>query len=329
MYYFYSPSILSFVHIHFVLLFSYSIFVFVSLNSSFIECVRKHYITLTSYHHPNSASEDIICSSSVTSVTGCSTSSTILANLRLLSHSMKFVSCKWSSCNADDAGAAIKCTGINTVLAIEKCSFISCSAYEMGGAIYTSSIHTLDVQQSLFYKGSTSTKVNNQGSGAIWINCIQEKLSVSENSFISCTSKASGGASIVKDCSENIRGQAIQYCRNIDCNATDESPDGGAVWISSNSALIGLLNCLFSKCNSYNGGAVYHYLSHYQSGSNPIRYCFFNKNTGENGNDATFYKFSPDNDQPVFLHCYSTTELNRIGYYDNNNWYQTDVDWHP
>ena len=284
--------------------------------SSFTDCVRKHHVTSTSSKFFNSGPKGISCTLSASSLTGCITPSSELASLRSLSKSMTFISCKWSMCDTNEAGAAIACSDGNIILTIEKCSFSYCSAYEKGGAIYTSSIHTLDVTESLFHRCSTSTVENDEGSGAIWINSIQEKLSVSENSFISCTSKASGGAFIVKDCTENINGQLITNCIFFDCNATDESPDGGAVWIWINDGLIGITNCMFSHCEGYFGGGFQHECNGYQINSHPFQFIFFNRNTGEYGTDGYLVGNVVNG---AFLHCFSTSDEPRI-YNGNNNW---------
>ena len=240
----------------------------------------------------------------------------------------EFSWCTWTSCTASsDAGGALKCTGIGTKVYLESCTFLSCSSEREGGAIHTSSIHTLDAKHSFFHKCSTSTKENDEGSGAMWINGIKQILSVSDNSFISCTSKASGGAFIVKDCTENIQGEVIRNCRYIDCNATDTSPDGGAIWIWTNDKLLGLKNCLFSVCNSgQDGGAVKHTLYKYEEKSFPLRYCFFNKNKAPNGNDIFFNSLPAD---APCLHCFSTSDSKRVSHYVGSDRSSLDPNWLP
>ena len=242
----------------------------------------------------------------------------------------EFSLCIWRSCSAsNDTGGALKCIGTATKLYLESCSFTSCSADREGGAIHTSSIHTLDVKDSLFYACSSSTEENDKGSGAIWIYGIQQTLSISQSSFISCTSKASGGAFKVNGCSAQVQGiSTINNCRFISCKATDTSPDGGAVWIRVNDGLIGILNCLFSLCYSgMYGGAIKNNQDH-SSRNYPIRYCFFNKNSVPSngyGNDIYFIVFS----EVACLHCFSTTTKNRIGYVSGNTNVNTDVNWLP
>ena len=184
------------------------------------------------------------------------------------------------------------------------------------------------MKESFFYTCSTVTLTDNDGSGAIWIYGIQQELSVSKNIFISCTSTSSGGAFIVKDCLNNVKGpDVINNCRYIDCNVTDQTPDGGAVWIWKNNALIGLSDCLFSLCNSgYIAGALRHNLDPYSPGSYPIRYCFFNKNISPSGNDVFFP--SLPSDAPC-LHCFSTTSENRISYFIAGIPCNTDQNWLP
>ena len=280
--------------------------------------MRQH-LPLFSTVFSNDPKQYSSCIVSGTSVSSCTDSSSTYSTLRLVTTSTTFSSCNWNSCSApNDSGSAIQCTGSEIVLTVEKCFFISCSSDREGGAIHTSSIHTLDVKESFFYKCSTSTTSDNHGSGAIWIYGIQQKLSIVNNDFISCTSTASGGAFIVWKCFDNIKGETISSCRYIDCNATDTTPDGGAVWIWDNSELIGVSECLFSICNSYYGGGLDHYLSNYDSGTYPIRFCFFNKNVGDCGNDVHLFLLNTQKGSP-FLQCFSTTEELRIGYLDQSS----------
>lgn len=220
-------------------------------------------------------------------------------------------------CVSTTQGGAIACSGTDTQLFVESCSFSSCSAFEKGGSIHTNSLHTLEVKQSIFYKCSTETTVDNQGSGAIWISGIQTKLSLFQTDFISCITNASGGAFSVWSCSNQIQGpQIINSCRFLDCNAITQTPDGGAMAVWTNSGFIGFMNCLISRCNADYGGALSHYVSNYQSESHPFRYSFFNHNTGSQGNDI-FFLSSPSS--IPLLSCFSTSTSPRIcnGNYDN------------
>ena len=288
--------------------------------------MRIHRLFLYSKTESNSNNPACSIDGRQSSSPACNTSSRNLLNS---GSKYEFSWCTWNSCSASGyAGGALKFTGTSTKVYVEFCSFTSCSADREGGAIHTSSINTLDVKESLFYKCSSSTEENDHGSGAIWIYDIKQKLSVSQNVFISCTSKASGGASLIQECEENINGaDVINSCRYIDCNATNETPDGGAVWIRLNKAFLGLKNCLFSLCNSgFVGGALRHNLDVYSLGCYPIRYCFFNKNTSPSGNDIFFP--SLPSDAPC-LHCLSTTSRNRIGYYSDSVASNVDLNWLP
>ena len=259
----------------------------------------------------------------------CNTSS---RNVLTGSSKYEFNWCIWNSCTAStDSGGALKCTGANTQVYIESCSFISCYAKEKGGAIHTSSIHTLDAKHSFFHKCSTTTTSDNDGSGALWAVTIQKRISLSANAFISCTSKASSGAFCIHDCNSVTDGvDVIDSCRCIDCNATDTSPDAGAVWIGSSNKLIRLTSCLFSKCHAFtndgNGGALRHTLSGYYPRSYPIRFCFFNQNTSPLGNDIYLPNFPSD---APCLHCFSLSASGRVGFYDGTVWDRADFNWLP
>ena len=300
---------------------------FSSSNSSFTECVRNHHIVLSNSDN-NLNDPTCLIDGRQTSSPACNTSSRNTLNT---GSTYDFSLCTWNSCSvSNDAGGALKCTGTGTKVYLESCYFISCSAKEKGGAIHTSSIHTLDVKQSVLYQCFTETTVDNQGSGAIWIYDIKQKLSLSQNDFISCTSKASGGASNIQLCNRSIQGEnVINNCNYICCNATNQSPEGGAIWIWENEALIGLENCIFSHCSSDYGGALRHECCGYQEQSYPIRYCFFNRNTGVFGNDVGLRLYVPTSEYAALLLCFSTSDQNRIGYHVNNNWASTNVDWLP
>ena len=110
------------------------------------------------------------------------------------------------------------------------------------------------MKDSFFYKCSTSTTGNDGGSGAIKIQGIRYTLSLLQTDFISCLPKASGGASIIQECKENIKGDVITNCRYIDCNATDASPECGAVRIRSHSALLAVSSCQFILCTVSGSG---------------------------------------------------------------------------
>ena len=114
----------------------------------------------------------------------------------------------------------------------------------------------------------------------------------------------------------------------FECNFTNESLDGGAVWIWETGELIGLKNCFFSLCHATTGfgGALNHYLSNYKENSYPIRYCFFNKNTAPYGNDAYLVLSDTFKGAP-FLHCFSTTTTNRLAYWDgsSNRFYGSEI----
>ena len=265
----------------------------------------------------NSVPKYTSCVVSGSSVSSCTDSTSTYSTLRSITTSTTFTSCTWTSCPvSNDAGSAIHCIGGSTVLTIEDCSFISCSAAREGGAIHSSSIHTLDVKKTLFYKCFTTTTTEDRGSGAIWIYGIQHTLSLSEDTFISCTSKASGGASIIQSCTAAVNGaDVINNCVYIDCKVTDTSPDGGGLAIWANDGLFGLKCCSFSSCHSeYDAGAIRYDFRIYQPRSYPFRFCFFYKNTAQLGNDIVTNYISDD--VPPTLHCFTTAT--------ENSFYNTD-----
>ena len=138
----------------------------------------------------------------------------------------------------------------------------------------------------------------------------------------------------IPSCSTLINGaSAISSCVFVDCNATDKSPDGGGICIWFDTKMIGIADCLLSFCHTNDdGGAIRYDFVGYIKKSFPLRFCFFNDNSvvrNANGNDVAISSFAPEADDPVFLHCFSNSEQNRIAYQTTDGWSMDDYDWLP
>ena len=245
--------------------------------------------------------------------------------------SYKFTFCSFSQlCGESDNGGAISCTGssiqTSTSLLVASCSFSECSAPD-GGAIYTSTLSSFELQNSFFFDCSSTYNSSNHGGGSVWISAIQHQLVLCTNEFTSSTCKGSGGGVLIEQCSDTIYGaEIIHGCKFLDCNATDQSPDGGGVCVWNNLKTIGLCCCLFSSCHSAeDGGAIRHDINGYEPNSYPIRFCFFERNAAMYGNDIYFsYALS---ESPCF-HCFSTATEQSICYSTGDYNYNFD-DWLP
>ena len=308
-----------------------TILYFLSSNSSFNECVRKqnqHTIRTNQNNALRSVQVNSPCSDTyweeclsvsrqrVTSATSFTFKKCIFNSL--------------SDTSGDGGGGAIYYSSPSietyTSLLVASCSFSECSALD-GGALYLSTLSTFELQNSLFYKCSSTLDIYEHGGGSVWITNIQQQLSLLENDFISSTCLASGGGVLIQECSALISSSSVLLsCRFVDCTATDASPDGGGVCIWNNSQTIGISTCLFSLCNSDDdGGAIRHKLDDYEADSFPIRFCFFDKNTANSGNDIQFNILPSD---APCLYCFSPSESPRVGTY-GEIYYNTDYSWLP
>ena len=249
--------------------------------------------------------------------------------------SYKFTFCSFVQLSEENLnGGAISCIGssiyTSTSLIVSSCSFSECGANN-GGAIYTSTLSIFDLQNSVFYKCSSTSEIYNEGGGSLLVSDIQQQLSLFGNDFISSTCTASGGGLQLRGCSLSIYGSTIiNSCRFVDCNATINSPDGGALCIWNNRALIGMTACVFSFCHSDDdGGAIRHDINGYEPKSYPIRFCFFNGNSvsnGGTGNDILLNVLPSDD---PLLQCCSTSHSKRVGYISDTHWFTDDFNWLP
>ena len=98
---------------------------------------------------------------------------------------------------------------------------------------------------------------------------------------------------------------------------------------------MGCSNCLFSECDSESGGGVvFGYAA--QPDPHPLRFVFFNLNTGSNGKDVCVFYDALANSGLLFR-CFSTTQGKKVGFWTSNwnwnsnmngeNWLPHECDW--
>ena len=305
---------------------------FLSSNSSFSECVRPS----TGFHLFQQYKNENTPLCTINAIPATSDQCKInQRNILSQNSAYKFTFCSFSHlAGGNTNGGAITFTSTvqktSSSLEVSYTTFSDCSANE-GGAIHASTIQKITVTQSLFLRCSSSNTADNTGGGGINIDNIKITLSISNNNFISCTAKASGGCICIRSCSANTKKiDAINSCRFINCHATDTLPDGAGVCVWGTEELIGVMSSLFSLCSTSFGGALFYYLYNYRKSAFPIRYCFLNANTGTFGSDLAIWNYLPKteaDDYALLFHCFSTSASYRIGYYYNQIWSKTDANW--
>ena len=246
-----------------------------------------------------------------------------------------FEFCIFSKLNGGSSdGGAISFTGnvqqTSMSLKISSSTFSDCSAKE-GGAIHASTIQKIIVTQSFFLRCSSSNTADNTGGGGINTENINMKISISNNTFISCTAKASGASIFIHSSSaDTMKLDAISNCRFLSCRSLEGTPDGAGVCVWGTEELIGVKDSLFSLCSALYGGAIFYFLNDYWRSTFPIRYCLLNKNSAFWGSDVAICNYIPKtepDEYALLFHCFSTSDSYRMGYYYSSTWYRTDADW--
>ena len=289
---------------------------FISSNSSFIGCVKKH--SISAYSPDNDYSNDNSCR------TGCTFDHlrVFLPSTANLQH--EFTSCKWISCNGESGGGIYLKAGNTVTLSVIKGEFYSCKASpNRGGGIYAEGIKTLTIQESLFHKCIAEAK-NDFGGGGIQLLSIQQPFIIQSTAFLSCESGNDGGGISIY-----IYATWQRVCfvddRFVGCKGLyEQGSDGGSLMLWDSNASVGCSNTIFadSYC-AMRGGAVSYYIftsANHPSSIQLFTFCFFQNNQVKSNrtNDAYFEDWKPT--QP-FLHCFSTTSVNRVHPPTNdNNW---------
>ena len=296
---------------------------FISSNSSFTECVRKHLISSPSHMNPDCDTE-------------CHNENfgSMQASLDA-SFTYTFDYCSWEDCIAEPGGAISSNTeGVS--LTVIHCTFTRCNStsYENpratqsynGGALCVNGIKELIVSTSRFFRCcAPQTNNDNGGSGGMYVVSITTLLVLSSSDFISCFTGASGGGAYFASIkTSDVGPQTVMSCRFVRCKSEGNTPDGGGLCLWGSDYTLGLSNCLFSECSvTTNCGGGLDFTFSANPDPHPIRCCFFNDNSAPDGNDVNLRSL-PSNLEP-FLFCFSTTSRSqRIGGVTNK-----DDDWLP
>ena len=303
---------------------------FISSNSSFTQCTRKHnpqsntiyyqdpahtIITGADNHHFENATETVNDNTHTTP-----------GHLEL-SSSATFTSCEWKKCEAEDGGALYaSISGIN--LRINHCRFLSCEASAGNGSgIYAQSARMVYVNSSFFYDCNAPSGVNwDDGGGGIYLISISTEALITSSVFLSCVVQYDGGGvNIWNSHSLNDNTRTLQNCRIIHCYGTDNGNAEGGGFISwDNNYNVGISNTLFSQCSNNIGGAIA------MSLSDPLTlliiFCFFSGNTGNCGNDIAL-DYPVSDDELFSYHSFTTSNSHLIGYLNTHTWDVIPVNW--
>ena len=225
-----------------------------------------------------------------------------------------FTDTDFLSCSSSSNGSAIYCSKSGASLTINRCTFDSCSCgSSSGGAIYANSLSILSVKNSIFTSCGGIHEAF-QG-GAISIESVRSIL-IREDLFLKCYSNENAGAIDLRNSGSEQNEIPIQSSSFIACECFNgRSPSGGAFEGSTNQCEY-FSSVLFTSCKTDYGGAIW------LEASPTIRRVFFSFFTQNSATEAGMdcYLPSGNNNLNPFLHCFSTTESNRINLSAYDDW---------
>ena len=297
-------------------------FSFTSSNSSFTECERTHNSSPHTYLGTNSNDDEQ------------NGEGKDFGNKQVvLDHSSthNFISCLWRNCLAALGGAISFRSLTESSLIMNKCTFYSCGSSSSsvwtdgGGAISAFNVRSVSLSGCLFVSCSHTSG----SGGGINMYTILHQAYINYCVFISCSAWDDGGCAAIWDSKALDNPIACLNCRFIKGTAKGSGSGSGGHLIFFNTYYIACSNCLFSDSEA-DLGAFYFLYSSYCSGKYPLIFSFFNNNSAaKHGNDAALDNYAPNDNNPLFLHCASTSSPNRVGFWYNNRWDKTDVIWLP
>ena len=247
----------------------------------------------------------------------------------------EFEKCSWERCTGEPGGA-ITLAISSSSLSVRESIFKECDAIAAnaqlpkkchGGAISAQNLACLVITQCVFLQCHAPQQVNNDAAGGMYAVGIQRVFSLSSSVCLLCSTGSSGGGIFFRSQSTlQLSTEIVHSCILINCTARGSSPDGGGLCLWENFYTFRCLNNLFYGCYAdYGGGLNFNFSKN--SESSPIRFCFFNRNTADVGNDVAFLG-SYTLVGKLLLHCFSTSNSKRVGYY-NTEWHTDDFNWLP
>ena len=241
-----------------------------------------------------------------------------------------FTNTDFVSCTCSGNGGAISFSNAASgTLTVSWCFFSSCTCTTTstredecgGGAIYVNSVSKVVVSSSLFSSCACYSS-NGCDGGAIELWSISFQPLISICIFNLCRAADDGGALSIWE-SSGLNPFVCTDCTFLSCNC---GGTGGCLIMWGNSEEFKGCNMLFASGRAAHGGAF----ATSSSSSHPnyeILFCFFLRNTASSGNDILFSVLPSD--LPI-LHCLSTSDPQRIAYWQNKNTFSVDYsNWLP
>ena len=251
-------------------------------------------------------------------MSSCSGSSPTYATLRSVSTSTMFTSRSWNGCSSTQGGAICFANQTTSSLTVKQCTFYNCNSSSTGWVNGGGAIHCYNVYSvSLLFCSFISCSATAGSGGGVNMYTIIQQPYIHTCDFISCFACDDGGGINVWYSNAMDDKLACKDCRFIkETVKGSRDPSGGCLLYYPSNGLI-CANSLFSNSEAYYGGAFYILYTNYPSGMYPLQFCFFNTNKGTVGNDITLDKYVQHNTNLVLKHCFSTSNSDRIGYYNN------------
>ena len=241
-----------------------------------------------------------------------------------------FKSCSWKDCSDSLGGAISFRDHTASSLIVTQCVFCSCKSTSSewmtgGGAIHCYKVSSVSINFSSFFSCSCS----GGGSGGINLCYIQNQPSLWKCDIIACSASADGGGISVWHSYAKDDQLICTQCRIINCYLTTEINNGytfvgGAIILWMNTDLLKCSDSLFA-CNTGWGGGAYANDHNLAAQNYALSFCFFHQNKGTCGNDI-YLSSLPS--YSACLHCFSTSDSDRIGYY-SGHFTSTNTNWLP
>ena len=258
-----------------------------SSNSSFNECVRKHYTPPTSIFQNTDDTPKCYISGKDSTNTLCNISiHNTLNDYQICNFEFcTFISVSSSSTN----GGAIEfspteATSSGTSLTVDHCFFTRCSALNgdtkhSGGGVFAMYISVATVTSCIFHicEGACS--------GGVFLQHLSYQPLISCCTFISCASAHTGAGAYIGYCGLEVSPIVCADCRFVSCEERyiqGHNLAGGGFSLSTNSnnRANTIVNLLFARNHAISAGGLQVYV---KSGITPsVKFCFFYINTATN-----------------------------------------------
>ena len=296
-------------------------FSFISSNSSFSECVRR-YGYRSSLHLFSYTLQSNECEQDCEG-TDLATQKVILDS----SSTHAFTLCSWNGGSSTLGGAICFANQTSSSLTVDNCLFYNCNSSSSGwanggGALHCYNVSTVSIQFSSFIKCCATSGCG----GGVNMCDVLHQLYLNNCTFLFCFGKDDGGSAEIWSCNLEENSLGCKDSRFISGLSTGTGdPWAGGLMLWDNNPPLQSSNIIFTNNNSTYGGA-YGTNCNVDSPGYPLRFCFFHNNHGSCGNDVCFNHYISSFETKYFIHCFSSSSINRIGVVGNSNDYS---EWLP